>query len=82
MRKFITALAAFLTIFIVTFATQAQITTGSISGTVTDAAGAVVPGATVTVRSDTGQQYTATTNEDGYYSIPGVQAGTINYEVR
>jgi len=55
--------------------------TGSISGTVTDATGSVVPGASVNVKSDAGQEYSATTNSDGVYNIPGVAAGTIVYTV-
>ncbi|MGB7207620.1 MAG: carboxypeptidase regulatory-like domain-containing protein [Pyrinomonadaceae bacterium] len=59
---------------------QAQ-TTGSISGTVTDSAGAVVPGATVNVKGEAGQQFTVTTNDSGVYNIPGVAAGTPTYTV-
>lgn len=58
-----------------------QNTTGSISGTVTDTTGAVVPGATVTVKGQSGQNYTATTNGDGIFTIPGVLAGTPTYRV-
>jgi hypothetical protein len=53
---------------------QAQVL-GSIAGTVKDANGAVVPGATVTVRGEAGQEFTATTNDDGVYQIPAVAAG-------
>jgi hypothetical protein len=53
---------------------QAQVL-GSIAGTVRDAAGAVVPGATITVRGEAGQEFTATTNDDGVYQIPAVAAG-------
>jgi hypothetical protein len=56
-------------------------TTGSISGTVTDSSGAVVPGATVNVKGQSGQNYTAVTKGDGVYTIPGVQAGTPTYTV-
>ena len=59
---------------------QAQ-TTGSISGTVTDAQGAVVPGAAVSIKGEAGQQYNTTTNADGVYRVPGVQAGTFLYTV-
>ncbi len=72
---------ALIAIFCVQIAIQAQITTGSISGTVTDAAGALVPGATVTVKGKSGQEYTAITNESGYYNIPGVTAGSLTYTV-
>lgn len=58
-----------------------QGTTGSISGTVTDQTGSVVPGATVTVKGETGHEYTAVTNNDGVYTIPGVAAGSSTYTV-
>src|SRR5215207_9029516 len=58
--------------FVTTF--QAQVL-GAIAGTVKDAAGAVVPGATVTVKGEAGQEFTATTNDDGTYRIPAVAAG-------
>ena len=45
MRKFTTILMALLVIVTCQLVIQAQITTGSISGTVTDQTGAVVPGA-------------------------------------
>src|SRR3954467_2212352 len=62
-------------------AIQAQITTGSIAGTVTDAAGALVPGATITVAGQSGEKYTATTNAEGYFSIQAVQAGSLLYKL-
>src|SRR5829696_10517268 len=53
---------------------QAQVL-GSIAGTVRDSAGAYVPGASVTVKGEAGQEFTATTNSDGIYRIPAVAAG-------
>ena len=54
---------------------QTTIATGSIAGTVTDASGAVVSGAKVTVTGSTGQTIHATTGANGTYSasplIPG-----------
>src|SRR5687767_13855835 len=64
-------------LFIVTLfmtTVQAQVL-GSIAGTVRDSAGAVVPGASVTVKGEAGQDFTATTNSDGVYNIPAVSAG-------
>ena len=48
---------------------------GSISGTVTDPNGALVPGATISVKGEAGQQFTGVTNEDGVYRIPAVENG-------
>ena len=56
---------------------SAQITTGTISGAVKDAQGAVVPGATVTLVSAARGTTTETqTNTDGDFVFPNVTAGT------
>ncbi|HEY8562515.1 MAG TPA: carboxypeptidase regulatory-like domain-containing protein [Pyrinomonadaceae bacterium] len=61
---------------------SAQQITATVTGTVTDQAGAVVPGATVTATSaETGLTKTATTNEDGQYTIPFLQPGSYNITV-
>src|SRR6185436_11412850 len=80
MKKFKKILLLGLALFMCQIAVQAQ-TNGSISGTVTDGTGAVVPGATVSVKGEAGQEYTAVTNDDGVYTIPGVPAGTPTYTV-
>ena len=50
--------------------------TGSLQGTVTDASGAVIPNATVTLTSaDTGQERTSTTGGDGTYRFPLLPPG-------
>ena len=61
-------------------AIQAQ-TTGSISGTVVDQTGAVVPNATVTVKGESGQKFTAVTSENGTYRIPAVASGLYTVTV-
>ncbi len=51
--------------------------TGALSGTVTDASGAVVPNVTVTAtNSDTGQVRTGTTSADGSYKFALLPPGT------
>ncbi|HMG74687.1 MAG TPA: carboxypeptidase regulatory-like domain-containing protein [Pyrinomonadaceae bacterium] len=53
----------------------AQSDTGTLSGTVKDQNGAIVPGATVTAKNQrTGDERTATTNTDGTFSIPALKA--------
>ncbi len=53
--------------------------TGALQGTVTDASGAVIPNATVTLTSSaTGQARTATTGGDGTYRFPLIPPGTYN----
>jgi len=62
-------------------AMYAQAPTGTISGTVTDESGAVVPNASVVISNkDTGFTRTVTTNAEGLYSAPSLPAG--QYEVR
>jgi Carboxypeptidase regulatory-like domain len=56
---------------------SAQVTTGTIAGSVRDAQGAVVPGATVTLVSAVrGTTTEAQTNSDGDFVFPNVTAGT------
>ena len=57
--------------------------TGTISGSVTDPQGAVVPNATVTItNSETGLLRTATTNSSGDYSAPDLPPGTYRVTVK
>ena len=54
----------------------AQGTTGSITGTVTDASGAAVPGATVTItQTSTNDVHTAATSDSGFYTVPQLPPG-------
>ncbi len=55
----------------------AQVTsTGSLSGTVTDPQGAVVPGATVVVKNvASGQEFTTETNGEGTFNVPSLKEG-------
>ena len=56
--------------------------TGSISGLVKDASGAVVPGATVTATNvQTGIARTAVTNGSGFYSFPDLPIGTYTLQI-
>src|SRR2546426_5074732 len=58
----------------------AQVNTATISGTVHDASGAVLPGVSVLIQNqDTGISRTVTTNETGRYVAPALSLG--NYQV-
>ena len=62
-----------------------QVTSGSINGTVRDATGGVIPGATVTVANpSTGVTRTVTTNDTGDFVVPNIPPGdyTIRVEVQ
>lgn len=55
--------------------------TGSISGTVMDSSGAVIPGATVVaVNAETNIRNSTLTNAEGFYSLPALPPG--DYEVQ
>jgi len=60
----------------------AQITSGTITGVVTDTSGAVVAGANVTITStQTGAARTATTSAEGAFSFPELSPGIYNISV-
>src|SRR5438034_11068245 len=73
-----------LTILLVAFAapSSAQRITASLRGTVTDSTGAVVPGATVTVKNEnTGFSRSTITNGSGSYSFGELPTGPYTVEV-
>src|SRR5437868_15346352 len=60
---------------------EAQLTTGTISGTVKDSSGAVIPGVAITATNvDTGLNRTGTSAADGSYKFPALPVGT--YQIR
>ncbi|MEO8274668.1 MAG: TonB-dependent receptor [Thermoanaerobaculia bacterium] len=72
---FAAALIALVAVFAVAPA-SAQEQVGAIIGSVSDASGAVLPGATVEAVSSGGARLSATTNESGAYRFPRVSPGT------
>ena len=58
-----------------------QTSTSSITGTVTDPGGGVIPGATVTVTGDAGFSATVVTNSEGAFTFPALQAATYKVTV-
>src|SRR5712671_5714031 len=66
---------------VVSVPVHAQVTGATLSGTVTDASGAVIAGAEVSVRNTaTGISKDTTTDSAGFYTVPNLPAGV--YEVR
>jgi hypothetical protein len=60
----------------------AQVTSGTISGTVKDPTGAVISGATVTISNPSnGLTRTVTTSDGGEFSAPGLYPGTYTIKV-
>ena len=65
-----------------TAALHAQVVGATLSGEVTDAGGAIVPGATVSIRNvATGSVRNVTTNDSGLYSAPNLLPGTYDVTV-
>ncbi|PYS51671.1 MAG: hypothetical protein DMF68_03570 [Acidobacteria bacterium] len=70
-------IALFLTLHII-----AQTITGSISGTVTDASGSVIPGATVTIISEkTNESRNINTNSEGRFNFAALQPGAYTVKI-
>jgi Carboxypeptidase regulatory-like domain len=81
-QTFFSAVFAIALLAAITISAQAQTFTGSISGTVTDQAGAVVPNATVTLTAvGTGLTRTTETNSNGEYNSSSLQPGAYNINV-
>jgi hypothetical protein len=71
----------FLLVALVSSVAYGQVTS-SLSGTVTDTSGAVLPGADVVAKhDDTGTTFTAVTNERGDFSIPAMPIGRYTVTV-
>ncbi len=69
-------------IFVFSPSAMAQATTGSITGSVTDPNGGVIPGATVTAKNEaTGIEKQLTTGGDGSFVIPELQPGKYTLTV-
>jgi hypothetical protein len=67
---------------LIPIAAQAQ-QSGTINGSVTDQSGSVIPNAQVTVTSVArGTDFKVTTNSAGEYSVPALEAGEYNLEVK
>ena len=77
------SLLLLLTVGLCALPVLAQITsTGTLSGTITDPKGAVVAGATVTVKNTaTNQEFSTQTNNNGAYSIPSLTSGVYSATV-
>lgn len=61
---------------------HAQVANGAISGTVTDASGAIIPGASVTITNTaTGAARTLQTDSSGFYSFEGLTVGQYKVAV-
>jgi hypothetical protein len=68
---------------LISHSVNAQVSGGTILGSVHDPSGAFVPGATIAIRNlSTGILQTTNTNEAGYYSIPNLMPGPYELTAR
>ena len=68
--------------FLVSAVPSAAQATAQISGTVHDASGAVLPGATITAtQTDTGTARSTVANESGFYALPSLPLGPYKLDV-
>ena len=75
-------LLAVVILFVSSSAAFAQGGTQSLSGTVVDAGGGVIPGANVVAKNNaTGQTFEVVSNESGVFAIPGIAVGTYSVTV-
>jgi Carboxypeptidase regulatory-like domain len=83
MRSTMVCVTALAVQFTVALSAAAQLTTGSVTGTIKDAQGGVIPGATITLRSETRgtAMAPATTDANGDFVFPTVTADTYTIEV-
>lgn len=74
--------ALFVTVFLAFLSDVGAATTGSISGTVTDPSGAVIPGVTLTaINTATGLQTKSTSNDKGFYAFAGLPVGRYDLKI-
>jgi carboxypeptidase family protein/TonB-dependent receptor-like protein len=81
-RRFISALIVLLAMALGTAAYGQGGSTSTLSGTVTDSSGGVLPGVTITVTENATQTvFTAVTGENGSFTIPAIPSGTYTAKV-
>ncbi|HEV2860319.1 MAG TPA: carboxypeptidase regulatory-like domain-containing protein [Pyrinomonadaceae bacterium] len=81
-RSWLALAVALLAVFSLPTATSAQLTRGSIAGTVSDQSGAAVPGAEVRVTNPgTSISRVVTTNDEGFYRVGALDPGTYTVTI-
>lgn len=78
MSRSLRAFLSIVSVFLLSFAAfaQSQATTGTIQGTIVDPNGAIINGASVTVKNtETGFERTVSSNSDGFFSAPLLPLG-------
>lgn len=80
LRRFLAhAMASVVVVLFLAHSLFAQTVTGTLSGTVTDATGAVIPNAQVTAKNlETSFSRSGTTNGEGYFNMPFLPLGAYD----
>jgi hypothetical protein len=82
-QKKLAALLATLLLSVFSFSVFAQETTATITGQITDASGAIVPGAEIVLTNvKTREERKTKSGEDGYYSLTFIQPGLYDLSVK
>jgi Carboxypeptidase regulatory-like domain len=80
-RFAVTAVVVLAALFVFSPVSHAQIT-GTITGTVSDSSGAIVPGASVSLQNEASKDMRGTVSDSaGYFAFPGVLPGTYTVRV-
>ena len=81
-RKTLSAAVLLLVLILLASTSFAQQLTGTLSATVSDSAGAVVPNAKITMKNDaSGDVRTTVSNGSGYFAITAVQPGSYSVSI-
>src|SRR5262245_44469257 len=76
MKRLLSPIRAAIVLLSITTPLLAQLSTGSLSGSVTDPAGLAIPGATVKVTHiPTGRIYETVSSDAGLYAFPNLEVG-------
>jgi hypothetical protein len=76
MRNFLITLSVLVSLVLISVAGFSQAANGTITGTITDASGAVIPGVTVEVKNtETGVVFSTISTETGNYTAPNLPPG-------
>jgi hypothetical protein len=82
LRKTMGAAVSLLVVILLVSSSFAQQLTGTLSATVSDSAGAVVPNAKITMKNDaSGDVRTTVSNGSGYFTITAVQPGSYSVNI-
>jgi hypothetical protein len=81
-KKIGSAVTCLLVLILLASVSFAQQLTGTLTGTVADSAGAVVPNAKITMKNEaSGDVRTSVSNGSGYFSITAVQPGSYSVSI-